>query len=305
MRVHVLGSAAGGGFPQWNCNCRLCDGVRRGTVRARARSQSSIALSGDGTSWLLCNASPDILTQLRAFRAAQPARRLRDTAIAAVLLIDAQIDHATGLCMLRENTRPLPIWCTDPVHEDLSHGYPLLNLLAHYCGTVRHAVPLDGSAFEVEGVPGVRLTALPSRSNAPPYSPHRDNPAPGDNIGLVVESVAGGKRLFYAPGLGEIEPKVWSAMQQADVVLVDGTCWSDDELVSLGVSRKRARDMGHLPQDGAGGMLEWLGRLPRSTRKILIHINNTNPVLDEDGAEHARLREAGVELAFDGMEIEL
>ena len=104
MRVHVLGSAAGGGFPQWNCNCRLCDGVRRGTIRARPRTQSSIAISGNGMDWLLCNASPDILTQLRAFAAAQPARAIRDTAIRAVLLIDAQIDHTTGLCMLREHT---------------------------------------------------------------------------------------------------------------------------------------------------------------------------------------------------------
>jgi len=302
MRVHVLGSAAGGGFPQWNCNCRLCDGVRRGTVRARARTQSSIALSGNEADWLLCNASPDILTQLRAFAAAQPARALRDTGIAAVLLIDAQIDHTTGLCMLRENTRPLPIWCTDPVHEDLRQGFPLLNLLAHYCGATRHIVPIDGSAFSIDGVPGLRLTALPLRSNAPPYSPHRDRPVPGDNIGLLIESETSGKRVFYAPGLGEMEPHVWAAMQQADVVMVDGTCWRDDELVSLGVSRKRARDMGHLPQDGSGGMLEWLDRLPRTTRKILIHINNTNPVLDEDGAEHARLREAGIELAYDGME---
>jgi pyrroloquinoline quinone biosynthesis protein B len=302
MRVHVLGSAAGGGFPQWNCNCRLCDGVRRGTVRARARTQSSIALSGNGTDWLLCNASPDILMQLREFAAAQPARTLRDTALAAVLLIDAQIDHTTGLCMLRENTCPLPIWCSDPVHEDLRQGHPLLNLLGHYCGAARHNVPIDGSAFSVDGVPGLRLTALPLRSNAPPYSPHRDRPVPGDNIGLLIESEGNGKRVFYAPGLGEMEPHVWEAMQQADVVMVDGTCWRDDELVALGVSRKRARDMGHLPQDGSGGMLEWLDRLPRTTRKILIHINNTNPVLDEDGAEHARLREAGIELAYDGME---
>ena len=303
MRVHVLGSAAGGGFPQWNCNCALCRGVRHGTIRARPRTQSSIAISGDGTDWLLCNASPDILTQLRAFAAAQPARAIRDTAIRAVLLIDAQIDHTTGLCMLRENTTRWPIWCTDPVHEDLRRGHPLLSLLDHYCGADRHAIPLDGSTFEVEGVAGPCFTALPLRSNAPPYSPHRDRPVPGDNIGLLVES--GGKRLFYAPGLGEMEPHVWAAMQGADVVLVDGTCWTDDELIALGISRKRARDMGHLAQSGPGGMLEWLGRLPASTRRILIHINNTNPVLDEDGAEHARLRAAGIEVAFDGMEISL
>jgi len=309
MQVHVLGSAAGGGFPQWNCNCRLCRGVREGTVNATPRTQSSIALRGDGPNWLLCNASPDILAQLRAFASAQPARKLRDTALAAVLLIDAQIDHTTGLCMLRENVGPLPIWCTDPVHEDLQQGYPLLGLLGHYCGVSRHPLPIDGSHCEIDKVPGLKITALPLRSNAPPYSPHRDRPVAGDNVGLLVES-SSGKRLFYAPGLGEMEPHVWSAMQSADVVMVDGTCWRSDELIALGVSRKRAQDMGHMPlsageSGGEDGMLDWLARLPADTRKILIHINNTNPVLDEDGPENALVRAAGIELAHDGMEFEL
>jgi pyrroloquinoline quinone biosynthesis protein B len=305
MRVHVLGSAAGGGVPQWNCNCRQCDGARRGTIRVRPRTQSSIALSGNAGDWLLCNASPDILTQLRTFPGAQPARAIRDTGIRAVLLIDAQIDHTTGLCMLRESTVPLPVWCTDPVYEDLTHGHPLLNLLGHYCGAARRSIPIDGSPFEIAEVPGLRFTALPLLSNAPPYSPHRDRPVPGDNIGLLVESPEDGRRLFYAPGLGEMEPHVWEAMRRADVVMVDGTCWRDDELIALGVSRKHARDMGHLPQEGPGGMLEWLERLPPATRRILIHINNTNPVLDEDGLEYSHLRERGIELAFDGMEFEI
>jgi pyrroloquinoline quinone biosynthesis protein B len=305
MHVHVLGSAAGGGFPQWNCNCRNCDGVRKGTIRTRARTQSSIALSADGTNWLLCNASPDLLSQLRMFPQAQPGRRIRDTGISAVLLIDAQIDHTTGLYMLREHDRPLQIWCTDPVAEDLERGNPLLGLLDHYCGTQRHSIPIDGTAFQIAEVPGLRITALPLHSNAPPYSPHRDRPVAGDNIGLVVESVATGKRLFYAPGVGAIEPHVWQAMQECDALMIDGTCWREDELIALGVSRKRAQDMGHLPQDGSGGMLQWLGRLPHATRKILIHINNTNPILDEDSAEHTQVRNAGVELAFDGMEFSL
>ncbi|MDR3388191.1 MAG: pyrroloquinoline quinone biosynthesis protein PqqB [Rudaea sp.] len=305
MHIHVLGSAAGGGFPQWNCNCRNCDGVRKATVRARARTQSSIALSGDGVNWLLCNASPDLLSQLRAFPQSQPARALRDTAIAAVLLIDAQIDHTTGLYMLREHHRPLQVWCTDPVAEDLERGNPLLGLLGHYCGARRHRIPIDGTAFEIADVPGLRLTALPLRSKAPPYSPHRDEPVAGDNIGLLVECTHAGKRLFYAPGLGEIEPQVWQAMLDCDVLMIDGTCWRDDELIALGVSRKRARDMGHLPLHGTGGTLDWLDRLPRATRKILIHINNTNPILDEDSVEHARVRSAGIELAFDGMELSL
>jgi pyrroloquinoline quinone biosynthesis protein B len=305
MRVHVLGSAAGGGFPQWNCNCRNCDGLRHGTIKARKRTQSSIAISDNGERWLLCNASPDILQQLQNFPALQPARALRDTAIGGVLLMDAQIDHTTGLYMLREHRARLPLWCTTPAFEDLTRGNPILRLLEHYCGIDRHEIPLEGGAFTIAAVPELRFTAIPLRSNAPPYSPHRDQPVPGDNIGLLVQSVASGRRLFYAPGLGEMEDHVWQAMRSADVVLVDGTCWTDDELVTLGASKKRARDMGHLPQQGEGGMLEWLAKLPLNTRRILIHINNTNPILDEGGAEFAQLRAAGIEVAYDGMEIKL
>lgn len=305
MRIKVLGSAAGGGFPQWNCNCRLCDGVRRGTLNARPRTQSSIALTQGGEDWLLCNASPDILAQLKATPELQPARALRDTAIAAVLLIDGQIDHTTGLHMLREHRRALPIWCTEPVREDLEHGNPLFRLLDHYCGVDWHRVPHDGAPFTIDGLPGLSFTAHALRSNAPPYSPHRDRPVPGDNIGVVVTDTASGRRLFYAPGLGEIEPHVREIMHGVDAVLVDGTCWTDDELVALGISKKRARDMGHLALRGDGGMLATLGSLPAATRKILIHINNTNPILDEDGAEHAAVRAAGIEIAFDGMEIAL
>jgi pyrroloquinoline quinone biosynthesis protein B len=305
MRIHVLGSAAGGGFPQWNCNCRLCHGVRSGTIKAKARTQSSIALSGNDVDWLLCNASPDILTQLRAFPELQPARAIRDSAIRAIVLMDAQIDHVTGLYMLREHRQPLEIWCTEPVHEDLQRGNPLFRLLEHYCGVDWHPIALDGDAFEIASVPGLRLRALPLISNAPPYSPHRDRPVRGDNIGLLVEDIERGKQVFYAPGLGEIETHVMQAMRTADCVMVDGTCWSDDEMIALGLSKKRARDMGHRAISGDGGMLEQLAELPRTTRRILIHINNTNPVLDEDGAQFAQLRSAEIELAYDGMDLRL
>jgi len=305
MRVLVLGSAAGGGFPQWNCNCRNCDGVRKGTLHAKPRMQSSIALSGDGENWLLCNASPDILSQLRSAPVLQPARALRDTAIRAVLLIDAQIDHATGLYMLREHRQPLDIWCTEPVRDDLESGNPMFRVLGHYCGVNWHPIPTDGETFRIPSVPGLAFRAHPLKSNAPPYSPRRDRPAPGDNIGIEVADLANGRRLFYAPGLCEIDDEVAAVMAGADCTLVDGTCWSDDELIALGISNKHARDMGHRPLDGADGMLDLLARVPATTRKVLIHINNTNPILDEDSAEHARVRRAGVEIAYDGMEIAL
>ncbi len=305
MRVHVLGSAAGGGFPQWNCNCRLCDGVRNGTVNAKPRTQSSLALSGNASDWLLCNASPDVLAQLRAFPALQPARALRDTAIGAIVLMDAQIDHVTGLYMLREHRRPLEIWCTEPVRDDLERANPLFKLLEHYCGVDWRAVVPDGAAFEIASVPGLRFAALPIVSNAPPYSPRRDRPVPGDNIALEITDLATNRTLFYAPGLCEIGEEVRAALARADCVLVDGTCWSDDELITLGVSKKHARDMGHLPLDGEHGMLALLDSVPSATRKVLIHINNTNPILDEDSAEHAHVRGRNVEVAFDGMEISL
>jgi pyrroloquinoline quinone biosynthesis protein B len=157
--------------------------------------------------------------------------------------------------------------------------------------------------FVIPTVPGLAFAAHALTSNAPPYSPRRDRPVPGDNIGLEITDLASGRQVFYAPGLCEIDANVSAAMRRSDCVLVDGTCWRDDELIALGISKKSARDMGHRPLDGAGGMLELLGALPSSTRKVLIHINNTNPILDEDSAERGLLRGTGIEVAYDGMEI--
>ncbi len=306
MRITILGSAAGGGFPQWNCNCRNCTGVRTGTVKAKARTQSSIFVQADtGHEGVLFNASPDILEQIRSHPTLQPARSLRDTAIAGVVLMDGQIDHATGLFMLRERSGKLPLWCTDPVEEDLSHGNPVLRVLSHYCGVERHRIELDGSWFQVPGVADLRFQAVPLSSKAAPYSPHREQSVVGDNIGIAIHDQRSGKTAFYAPGLGEITPTVFEAMRSADAVLVDGTFWTDDEMPQLGISSKRAREIGHLPQSGAGGMIEWLAKLPVSTQRFLIHINNTNPILDEDSAERAILTLAGIRVCEDNMNLQL
>ena len=176
MQIRVLGSAAGGGLPQWNCNCRNCDGVRKGTIRARPRTQSSIALSTDGTDWILFNASPDVLAQLRAFPGLQPGRAIRDTGVRAIVLIDAQIDHTTGLLMLREGGR-LSVYCTSQVREDLTRGNPVFGVLEHFCGVDWHPVAPDPDAtFEVAGAEGLSFTAVPLKSKPPPYSPHRNEP---------------------------------------------------------------------------------------------------------------------------------
>lgn len=304
MKIRVLGSGAGGGFPQWNCNCRNCAGLRADTLRGQRRTQSSIAVSSDGQRWVLFNASPDIRQQLEDFPAAWPRHGVRDTGIAAIILIDSQIDHTTGLLTLRESTRPLEIWCSEMVKQDLSTGFPLFPMLAHYCGVNHHPVPLDGSGFTIDGIADLRFYSHSLQSKAPPYSPHRHDPHPGDNIGVTVEQVSSGRKLYYAPGLGAIEPHVAEAMGRANCVLVDGTFWQHDEMARAGISDKRALEMGHLPQSGPGGMIEVLSGIG-AKRKILIHINNTNPILDEDSSERQSLHAAGIEVAYDGMEIEL
>jgi pyrroloquinoline quinone biosynthesis protein B len=224
------------------------------------------------------------------------------------MVMDAQIDHITGLLMLREGKKKLNLYCTDSVWDDLNHGLPLAKVLSHYCGVEHHEITglsTDKTRFapiEVPGIAGIRFHPLPLKSKAPPYSPHRANPQPGDNNGLLIENTETGKTLFYAPGLGEIEPHVLEAMQKADCVLVDGTVWTGDEMITLGLTQKTAADMGHLQLSGPGGMIEVLDSVGQR-RKVLIHINNTNPILNEDSAEHAALAKHGIEVAFDGMEI--
>ena len=304
MKLFVLGSGAGGGFPQWNCNCPNCRGLREGTIDARARTQSSLAISDGGDDWLLVNASPDLRAQLEICPALQPGRAVRDTAIAAVLIVDAQIDHSTGLMTLREHTKRLPVYCTPSVHSDLTSGYPLLTVLEHYCGVDWRPIDaIGGVPFQIPELPGIELHPIPLPGEAPPYSPRRHRPAVDDTIGLTFVDRESGGRCFYAPGLGGWTAPVLAEAERADCVLIDGTLWKDDELADRGASQKTGQEMGHLAQSGAGGMLDRLA--PLRGRKILIHINNTNPILDEASPERIRLREAGIEVAYDGMEIEL
>jgi len=303
MRVLVLGAAAGGGFPQWNCNCRNCRGVRDGSLKARWRTQSSIAVSADSHNWVLINASPDILAQLKALPQLQPARKLRDTAIIAVLLVDSQLDHTLGLGMLREGER-LQVYCTASVRTDLMTGNPLLRILENYCGVDWHEIKLAGGGFRIPGIAHVEFVAVPVSSKAPPYSPHRDAPCEEDNVALMITDGLSGRSLFYAPGLAAVDGKAWECMSGAAGLLIDGTFWTDDEMIKLGAGCKRAHEMGHLALSGESGMLSYLRRIP-GARKVLIHINNTNPILDEDSAQRRELERAGVEVAYDGMEIVL
>jgi pyrroloquinoline quinone biosynthesis protein B len=248
--------------------------------------------------WFLANASPDARQQLEALSAGR-SNGLRAAPVAGILLTDAEIDHTAGLMLMRESGTPLRVYGSDGVRSALSEGYPVLRILDRYCGVewlpLEHgrAVRLEGSSLEVD--------AFATGGDAPLYlSPDVELEADG----LVFRDTATGGVLTYAPGLARLDDDVLARLAASDAVLVDGTFWDDDELPRLGFSERSARDMGHVPLSGPDGTLAALGRLDRP-RKILVHLNNTNPVLLEDSPERAAVLRAGVEVAYDGLEVEL
>ncbi|AIX51087.1 MULTISPECIES: pyrroloquinoline quinone biosynthesis protein PqqB [Pantoea] len=303
MFIKVLGSAAGGGFPQWNCNCANCSGLRNGTIQAQARTQSSIIVSDDGENWVLCNASPDISQQIAQTPELVKKGVLRGTAIGSIILTDSQIDHTTGLLSLREGC-PHQVWCTPEVHADLTSGFPVFTMLQHWNGGLKHHALTPLEPFSVAVCPDLQFTAIPILSNAPPYSPYRDRPLPGHNVALFIENRASGQTLLYAPGLGEPDGVIMPWLQKADCLLIDGTVWQDDELLTTGVGKNTGRAMGHLALAEEQGLMALLAALP-AKRKILIHINNTNPILDEHSPQRQFLTQQGIEVSQDGMAIHL
>jgi pyrroloquinoline quinone biosynthesis protein B len=298
VRVRILGSAAGGGFPQWNCHCETCEAAREG-VRARPRSQSSLAVRGGEGPWFLVNASPDARQQLETLTPRQ-ADGVRSPPIAGVLLTDAEIDHTAGLLLLRESQAPVRVFGDEGVGRALRDGYPVLAILERYCGVEwralepERAMPLDGSSLSVE--------PFDAGGDAPRYLSGSDVEL--EASGFVFRDRAGGGVTTYVPGLARLDDGVLGRFAESDLVLADGTFWRDDELARLGISARSARDMGHLPLSGAGGTLDALARL-RRPRKVLVHINNTNPILLEDSPEREAVIRAGVEVAYDGLEIAL
>ena len=298
MRVRILGSAAGGGFPQWNCHCETCQAARTGT-RARPRTQSSLAIRGNEGPWFLVNASPDARQQLEQL-APEDADDVRAAPIAGVLLTDAEIDHTAGLLLLRESGTPVRIFGDDGVERALRDGYPVLAVLERYCG-------VEWKTLEPESetpLPASSLVVEPFHvgGDAPRYL--SGSGAELEASGFVFRDRAGDGVVSYVPGLARLDDAVLSRFAVSDLVLVDGTFWREDELARLGISERSARDMGHVPLSGPGGTLEALAALQRP-RKALVHINNTNPILLEDSPERNAVARAGVEVAYDGMEVEL
>jgi pyrroloquinoline quinone biosynthesis protein B len=299
VRVRVLGSAAGGGFPQWNCHCETCEAARTGT-RARPRTQSSLAIRGNEGPWFLVNASPDARQQLEQLAPVEVDGGVRAAPIAGVLLTDAEIDHTAGLLLLRESGTPVRIFGDEAVERALRDGYPVLAVLERYCGAEwqtlepERQTPLPGSSLVVE--------PFHVGGDAPRYVNGSDGEC--EASGFVFRDRAGDGVVSYVPGLARLDDAVISRFAASDLVLVDGTFWREDELARLGISERGARDMGHVPLSGPGGTLEALAAL-QGPRKALVHINNTNPILLEDSPERDAVASAGVEIAYDGLEVEL
>ncbi len=295
MRVRVLGSAAGGGSPQWNCGCPVCAAVRSGA--APARTQSSVAVSADGHRWFLINASPDVRTQIEAFPGLHP-RDGRATPVAAVLLTDAELDHTLGLLLLRE-ARALRLYATAAVHETLCDGSGILRTLERYCPVEWRAVVPGADLALADGL-SCRAFDVPTTKRAR-FGPGADR---GRVVGYKLTDQRSGGTLVYLPGVQALTPQLRAEIEGCGCLLIDGTCWRDDELVRLGLAGKTSREMGHLPIDGPDGSLAQLPSL-RVRRTIFVHMNNTNPILLADSPERRIVEDSGMEVAMDGLEVEV
>jgi pyrroloquinoline quinone biosynthesis protein B len=306
--VIVLGAAAGGGFPQWNSNAAGCVRSRSGDPAARPRTQASLAVSADGTNWFLLNASPDLRRQIELTGALWPREGLRSSPIAGVVLTGADVDAIAGLLHMRER-HAFTVWATPEVQRTLAAN-PIFEVLASDC-VRRIAVP-PGESFALTrpdgSASGLRVRMFPVPGKVPlwlegPGFAAEEHHEGEHTVGLELSDEKG-HRFFYVPGCAAMTERLAATLRGAPLVFFDGTLWEDDEMIRLGLGSKTGRRMGHMSVAGKDGVIETFRDLG-IRRKVLIHINNSNPVLLEDSAERSIAREAGWEVAEDGMEVTL
>jgi len=298
MDVLLLGTAAGGGFPQWNCWCPSCRTARTNPQQAHPRTQSSVAISADGARWFLLNASPDVRGQLDRLNG-KPPSGVRATPIEGVVTTDAELDHTLGIALLREG-RTLQLYSTAAVRRVLEEDSRIVPVTQAFAQVEIRDLPLD------QPIPLRHGSGEPSRMTALAFAVPGDPPRfarqdlPGHTVGLVVKDEASGGCCAFVPGCGALDASILERLNEADLVLFDGTFFTDDEMIRLGISDRRARELGHLPISGPGGSLEQLSRL-QGRHKVYTHINNSNPMLVEGSAERASVERAGLLVGDDGM----
>jgi pyrroloquinoline quinone biosynthesis protein B len=310
MLIRVLGSAAGGGFPQWNCQCANCKGVRAGRAGLRPRTQSSLAVSGNGRDWVLLNASPDLRSQINDAPQLSGADEgaMRGSPIKAAVLTNGDVDHVSGLLNLRE-MQPLNVYGSQRVLATIASN-SLFNVLAADL-VPRLELPLNqpvavkcggadlGLTVEAFPVPGKVALYLEDASAGPDFGTQV-----GDTLALKVSAPATGKHFFYIPGCASVNDDIRARVRGAPLVFFDGTLYTDDEMLVQGLMPKTGNRMGHISISGPEGSIAAFRDLGVA-RRIYVHINNSNPVLDELSPERRATERAGWEVGFDGMEIEL
>lgn len=302
MHVVLLGTAAGGGFPQWNCWCAGCRTAREHPELAHPRTQSSVAVSADGRRWFLCNASPDVREQLARLPLA-PAEATRRNPVEGIVLTDAELDHTLGVVLLREG-RTLRVHATDAVLRTLDRDSRILPVTRAFARVDTVTLPLDRAvplAYADGTSSGIDVLAFAVGGDAPRFASEERT---GHTVGLVLRDAATGGSTVFVPGCGLLDTAVLDRLGRADLVLLDGTFWDDGEPVRLGIGDRTATAMGHVPISGPDGTLGPLRSLA-ARHRVYTHLNNTNPVLLEASAERRAVRAAGVEVGKDGMQFEV
>jgi pyrroloquinoline quinone biosynthesis protein B len=302
VHILLLGAAAGGGFPQWNCWCPCCRIARTNPENAWPRTQSSVAISSNGQHWFLLNASPDIREQLRRLPVEAPSA-LRLVPIEGVLLTDAELDHSLGVVLLRE-ARCLQLLTTAAIRSILELDSRILPLTRAFADVRITELPLD-TAVPLRLANG-SSSGLSVEAFSVPAGPPRFaiGAGEGHTVGLLVREQTTGRMCAFVPGCGDLTAPMLGRLATADALLFDGTFWRDDEPVVLGISRRTAKEMDHLPISGPDGSLEQLANLP-CRHRIYTHINNTNPILLEGSPERATVAQAGLIVGYDGLYIRL
>ena len=307
--IEILGSAAGGGFPQWNCNCRNCQSSRAGTFQGKARTQTQVAVTSDNQHYFLLNASPDLRLQIEASPSLHPRSGQRDSPIGGVVLTSADIDQIAGLMSLRE-LQPFRVYSTPALRHILQQDNSMFGMLNRVPDQVSWQEITPGRSFSLLDAAGaqsgISCEAFSVGSSYPAYvSAQRAASFKSEEalLGLIMQS-SSGKKLAYMPAVPAIDEALLKRLESADLLLFDGTFWSDDELIRVQGSGATAHEMGHIPVSGADGSLRKLAGL-RHPRKVFIHINNTNPMLDESGPQYREVRDAGWEIAEDGWNLDL
>ena len=304
MKIKVLGSAAGGGFPQWNCGCSNCARARRGLSGFRPRTQAQLAVSAGPGSWVFLNASPDLRQQLLGDPDFAPVAHSRASPVSTIVLTSADVDAVMGLLHLRE-FQPLRVFAVPSVLRVLTEENSLFRCLE------RSSPPVSWEPLalnRVVAIRGLQCKAVPLGGDYPDYvsAALRKSLVPEEAV-IGLELAHDDKKFLYAPSISGQSDDWKRCVSDADLALLDGTFWTDSELIEVRGSGRTAREIGHVPLSGADGLLAQLAQSPAAhkSRRVLIHLNNTNPVLDESGDEHRAVCDAGLEVAYDGMEIEL